>query len=151
METPSRRRTAEKCRTDSTEFSVAVGVGWSTRTPRTYTTDADAISFTFCLWFTTVLRFSAATVSAGGSRWTPSEPVSGGRTDLCAFGRVTSSLHHDFCCAAGVIAAPLSATHDGPMILDLIRRCSSMGVCVPRTHVNVRPRTSAGRGAFAAG
>jgi len=44
-------------------------MGPSDLTSRHHSTEAAAISFTFCRWFTTVLRLTAATTSGGGGGW----------------------------------------------------------------------------------
>ena len=86
---------------------------------------------TFARWFTTVFRFSAATVSVGGSLW--GSAVAGCRTDLCPRSTATSSLHHDFCCPDDTSCAPWMEIQDGPISRDLITRCSRLGVDAPRT------------------
>ena len=103
--------------------------------------DAEAISLTLARWFTTVLRFNAATVSVGGTPY--GAATSPGRlTDLCPRSTVTSSLHHDFCCPLGTSRAPWMEIQVGPITLDLITRCSSEGVDAPSTATKWRPLTS---------
>lgn len=50
-------------------FHSGCAMGPSALTSRHHSTEAAAISFTFWRWFTTVLRFSAATTSGGGGGW----------------------------------------------------------------------------------
>mmetsp|Transcript_30498 Transcript_30498/g.76329 ORF Transcript_30498/g.76329 Transcript_30498/m.76329 type:complete len:263 (-) Transcript_30498:1147-1935(-) len=156
MVTPSRARTTLKWRTLVADAALAdvglhasVGVGWSTRTSRMYTIDAEAISLTLARWFTTVLRLSAATVSAGASRVTPL--LAGGRTDLCPPVMFTSSLHQLCCWPLDIREAPCRAIHEGPMMRDLTMRCSSMGAWVPRMVTKCRPLSSLGSAGEAAG